>query len=49
MRISETPKEEDHTGSKAAMEGISPGQNMSSQTSTKLGQYECNSIQFTIV
>jgi len=49
MRISGNPKRQEHTVCKAVKEGISPGWKMSCQNSGKLGQYECNNIQFTIV
>ena len=51
MRISGIPKREEHAVCKATTEGILPGQKMSFhfQTSGKLGQYEWNNIQFTMV
>jgi len=49
MRLSGIPKREEQTVYKAATEGNSPRWKMSLQTSTKLGQYEFNNIQFTTV
>jgi hypothetical protein len=47
MRISGIANREEQTVYKAATEGISPRWKMSIQNSGKLGQYECNNIQFT--
>jgi hypothetical protein len=47
MRTSGIPKREEQTIYKSAIEAISPRWKMNIQNSTKLGQYECNNIQFT--
>jgi hypothetical protein len=49
MRIPGIKKREKQTICKAATEGFSPRWKMSFQNSGKLGQYECNNIQFTTV
>jgi hypothetical protein len=49
MRIFGITKRDEQTICKAATEGISTRWKMSFQNTRKLGQYECNNIQFTIV
>jgi hypothetical protein len=49
MRIYGNTKREKQTIYKAATEGISPRWKMSFQNSGKLGQCECNNVNFTIV
>jgi hypothetical protein len=49
MIISGIPMTEEYIIYKAATEGISTRWKMSVKNSGKLGQYECNKIQFPIV